>query len=81
MHTAADDIVVERPVVSTVLVAAVATLVYVVLQLLLDGFVDVVETAAFVGIFTVVYVGGNWLLRRRAAASSESEASEDTSEE
>jgi len=81
MNMAADDIVVERPVVSTVLVAAVATLVYVVLQLLLDGFVDVVETAAFVGIFTVVYVGGNWLLRRRAAASSESEASEDTSEE
>ena len=61
----ADDIVVERPVVATVLVAAVAAVAYVGIQLLLDGAIAPVETAVFVVVFTAVYVGGNRVLRRR----------------
>ena len=65
MNMEADDIVVERPVVATVLVAAVAAVAYVGIQLLLDGAIAPVETAVFVVVFTAVYVGGNRVLRRR----------------
>lgn len=66
MNMEADDLVVERPVASTLLVAAVATVAYVALQLVLDGVVAPLETVVFVALFTVVYVGGNWVLRQRA---------------
>ena len=65
MNMKADDIVVERPVVAVVLVAAVAAVTYVGIQLLLDGAIAPVETAVFVVVFTAVYVGGNRVLRRR----------------
>lgn len=64
MNMEADDLLVDYPLGATVLVAAVATLVYVVLQLALDGSVATLETPVFVVIFTAVYVGGNWYLRR-----------------
>jgi predicted membrane-bound dolichyl-phosphate-mannose-protein mannosyltransferase len=66
MNMEADDVVVARPVVAVVLVAAVAAVTYVGIQLLLDGAIAPVETAVFVVVFTAVYVGGNWVLRRRA---------------
>jgi len=64
MNMEADDLLVDYPLGATVLVAAVATLAYVVLQLVLDGSVAALETAVFVVIFTAFYVGGNWYLRR-----------------
>lgn len=73
----ADDIVVEQPVVATALVAVVATVVYVGLQLAMDGEISPVETAIFTGIFTLVYVGGNYLLRRNADESDVDESSVD----
>ena len=60
----ADDVVVEQPALAVALVAVVATAVYVGLQVLLDGSVAPVETAIFTAVFTLVYVGGNYLLRR-----------------
>lgn len=57
--------ILDRPVVSTAIVAVVAALVYVGIQLALDGAVAPVETATFVGIFTAIYVGGNWVLREQ----------------
>ena len=62
----ADDVVVERPVVAMALVAGVAAVAYVGIRLVLDRGIAPVETAVFVVVFTAVYVGGNWVLRRRA---------------
>jgi len=75
MNMDVDDIVVEQPLVATALVAAVATVVYVGLQLAMDGAVAPVETAVFTLIFTLVYVGGNYLLRRNAGDSAGGEGS------
>ena len=61
----ADDVAVERPVVATALVAGVAAVAYVGIQLVLDRGIAPVETAVFVVVFTAVYVGGNRVLRRR----------------
>ena len=65
MNMEADDVVVERPVVATALVAGVAAVAYVGIQLVLDRGIAPVETAVFVVVFTAVYVGGNRVLRRR----------------
>lgn len=65
MQLNTDPLVADHPVASTVLVAAVATLVYAGLQIVLDGAVATVETAIFVLVFTAVYVGGTWFLRTR----------------
>lgn len=62
-----DDIAVERPVLATVVVAAVATAAYVGVQLALDGGVAPAETASFVLIFTLVYVAGARYLGGRTA--------------
>ena len=61
----ADDVVVERPVVATALVAGVAAVAYVGIRLVLGRGIAPVETAVFVVVFTAVYVGGNRVLRRR----------------
>ena len=66
MNMEADDVVVERPVVATALVAGVAAVAYVGIRLVLGRGIAPVETAVFVVVFTAVYVGGNWVLRRRA---------------
>jgi hypothetical protein len=70
MDMEADDILRERPVLATAAVAAVSALAYVAVQVVLDGVVDPVETAIFVLVFTLVYVGGNRYLRGRAADES-----------
>jgi len=75
MNMESDDIAVERPVLATVVVAAVATVAYVGVQLVLDGAVAAAETASFVLIFTLVYVGGSRYLRERT-----SETGDDTPE-
>jgi len=66
MNTECADLVLDRPALATAVVAAVATVAYLAIQLVLDGAVAPVETAAFALIFTVVYVGGNWYLGRQA---------------
>ena len=66
MNMDADDIVLERPVIATFIVALVAALTYVGIQLALDGSVAPAETASFVLIFTIIYVAGNRFLRERA---------------
>jgi hypothetical protein len=70
MDMEADDILRERPVLATAAVAAVSALAYVAVRVVLDGVVDPVETAIFVLVFTLVYVGGNRYLRGRAADES-----------
>ncbi|MFB6087203.1 MAG: hypothetical protein ABEJ85_01680 [Haloarculaceae archaeon] len=65
MNMEADDVLFERPVVATGLVALVAAIAYIGIQLVVDGAVAPVETATFVVVFTLVYVGGDRLLRRR----------------
>ena len=70
MDMEADDILRERPVLATAAVAAVSALAYVAVRVALDGVVDPVETAIFVLVFTLVYVGGNRYLRGRAADES-----------
>jgi hypothetical protein len=70
----ADDIVVDQPVVATAAVALVATVAYVGIQFVIDGVVAPVETAIFVAVFTAVYVGGNWYLRRREREADDGEA-------
>ncbi|QLH76348.1 hypothetical protein HZS55_03085 [Halosimplex rubrum] len=65
MNMESDDIAVERPVLATVVVAAVAAVAYVGVQLVLDGAVAPAETASFVLIFTLVYVAGARYLRER----------------
>ncbi|PSP67481.1 hypothetical protein BRC70_08080 [Halobacteriales archaeon QH_6_68_27] len=64
MNMEADDVVVERPVVATALVAGVAAVAYVGIRLVLGRGIAPVETAVFVVVFTAVYVGGNRVLRR-----------------
>jgi len=71
MNMKSDDIAVERPVLATVVVAAVATVAYVGVQLVLDGAVAPAETAAFVLIFTLVYVAGVRFLRERTDESGD----------
>jgi hypothetical protein len=67
MNMESDDIAVERPVLATVFVAAVATAAYVGVQLALDGGVAPAETASFVLIFTLMYVAGARYLGGRTA--------------
>ena len=70
MDMEADDILRERPVLATAAVAAVSALAYVAVRVVLDGGVDPEETAIYVLVFTLVYVGGNRYLRGRAADES-----------
>ncbi|WP_167837444.1 hypothetical protein [Halosimplex halophilum] len=77
---ASDDIAVERPVLATVVVAAVAAVAYVGVQLVLDGAVAPAETASFVLIFTLVYVAGARYLRERSAESDASPTDGDTTD-
>mgnify|MGYP007008814846 CR=1 FL=1 len=73
-----DDIAVERPILATAVVAAVATVAYVGVQLVLDGAVAAAETAAFVLIFTVVYVAGARYLRERPSDSDDATGGDST---
>ncbi|MFB6139047.1 MAG: hypothetical protein ABEJ26_01270 [Halosimplex sp.] len=63
MNVEVDDLFDERPVVATVVVALVATVVYVAIQLVSAGGVALAETGTFVLVFTLVYVGGSRYLR------------------
>jgi hypothetical protein len=74
MNMDADDIVVDQPVVATATVALVATVAYVGIQFVIDGVVAPVETAIFVAVFTVVYMSGNWYLRRREREDGDGDA-------
>ena len=65
MNMDADDVVLDRPVLATAMVAAVAAIAYVGIQVVLGEAVAPVETAVFVVVFTVVYVAGNRYLRSR----------------
>jgi hypothetical protein len=67
MNMESDDIVLERPVLATAAVALVAAVADVGMQLALDGEIVPVQTAIFVVVFTAVYIGGTYLLRRRNA--------------
>ncbi|QPV64749.1 hypothetical protein I7X12_09155 [Halosimplex litoreum] len=78
MNMESDDIAVERPVLATVVVAAVATVAYLGVQLALDGAVAPAETASFVLIFTLVYVAGSRYLRERTDGSDDGAAGDDT---
>lgn len=77
MNVETGEIVVERPVVSAVIVALVAAVAYVGIQLVFDGAIAPLEAATFVAIFTVVYAGGNWMLRKRVL-ESQNERTADT---
>jgi membrane protein implicated in regulation of membrane protease activity len=68
MNMEADDVVVDRPVLATALVAAVAAIAYVGIQVVLGDAVAPLETAVFVVVFTTVYVAGNRYLRGRERA-------------
>ncbi|MFB6074089.1 MAG: hypothetical protein ABEJ89_03670 [Haloarculaceae archaeon] len=56
------DLFAASPVASVVIVAAVATVAYVLIQVILDGSVSVAETAAFVFVFTFVYAASRYYL-------------------
>ena len=56
----------ERPALTLIAVAAVATLVYAGFQLVADGGVDPLETAVFAVVFAAVLAGTS-LLRERLA--------------
>lgn len=73
MNMESDDIAVERPVLATVVVAVVATVAYLGVQLAFDGVVALAETASFVLIFTLVYVAGSRYLRDGAADADDAE--------
>lgn len=60
----------ERPILAIALAAVVATVVYLAIQLAMDGRVDPIETAAFAVIFTGVYVAFLYLRRKLADAES-----------
>jgi predicted membrane-bound dolichyl-phosphate-mannose-protein mannosyltransferase len=81
MNMESDDIAVERPVLATVVVAAVATVAYVGVQLALDGAVAPAETASFVLIFTLVYVAGSRYLRERTSEGDDGAAADDAAGE
>jgi membrane protein implicated in regulation of membrane protease activity len=68
MNMEADDIVIDRPALATGVVAAVAAVAYVGIQVALGEAVAPLETAVFVVVFTAVYVAGNRYLRRRERA-------------
>ena len=61
----ADDVVVDRPVLATAVVAVFATVAYVGVQVAFGDSVAPLETAIFVVVFTAVYVAGNRYLRGR----------------
>ena len=71
MNMKSDRILVERPALSVVLVALVSALAYVGIQVALDSSIELVETATFVAIFTVVYAGGTWVLREQMGSAGE----------
>lgn len=58
----------QRPLVTVAVAAIVATVVYLVIQLVLDGQIDLVETGAFVLVFTGVYVAFLYLGDRLESA-------------
>lgn len=74
---AADDLLLDRPVAATAVVAAVAALAYVGVQVVLDGSVAPLETAVFVVVFTAVYVLGNRHLRARERDDGDEPAPEE----
>jgi len=71
MNMDADDVVLDRPVLAAAVVATVAAVAYVGIQLVLGESVAPLETAVFVVVFTVVYVAGNRYLRGRERADEE----------
>jgi len=68
MNMDADDVVLDRPVLATAVVAVVAAIAYVGIQVVLGEAIAPVETAVFVVVFTAVYVAGNRYLRGRERA-------------
>lgn len=60
------DVPAENPAVAVAISAVVATVVYLAIQLVMDGTVDLVETAAFVIVFTGVYAAFLYLRREIA---------------
>lgn len=77
MNTEAEDILVERPVVATAVVAAVAAVAYAGIQLALGDAVAPVETVLFVVVFTVVYVAGSRYRRRARDGAETSQTGDD----
>jgi len=71
MNMDADDVVLDRPFLATAVVAAVAAIAYVGLQVVLGEALAPLETAVFVVVFTAVYVAGNRYLRRRERANDD----------
>lgn len=61
-----DGLPAERPVVAVAVAAVVATVVYLAIQLVMDGSIELVETAAFAIVFTGVYVAFLYLRRQYA---------------
>jgi len=57
----------ERPLLAVGLSAVVATVVYLAIQLAMDGRIDPVETVAFAIVFTGVYVAFLYLRRQLAS--------------
>ncbi|WP_123535060.1 hypothetical protein [Halosimplex salinum] len=80
MNVDADEFIDERPAAATAVVAAVATAAYAGIQLVLDGEVALAETAAFVLIFTLVYVGGNRYLQSRGADGDSGDSGDGTAD-
>ncbi|MFW5956169.1 MAG: hypothetical protein ACOCQY_02085 [Halorhabdus sp.] len=62
--TAISDVPSQMPWLAVAVSAVVATIVYLAIQLVIEGQIDVVETAAFVVIFTGVYAAFLYLRRR-----------------
>jgi hypothetical protein len=54
----------QRPLLAVAIAAVVATVVYTAIQLVMEGGVDVIETAAFVIVFAGVYVAFLYLRRQ-----------------
>ncbi|WP_136688223.1 hypothetical protein [Halorhabdus amylolytica] len=61
----------DRPFVAVAIAAVVATVVYLAIQLAMDGRIDFVETAAFVIVFTGVYVAFLYLRRQLSGDKGE----------
>ncbi|ACV12379.1 hypothetical protein Huta_2212 [Halorhabdus utahensis DSM 12940] len=57
------DVPAEKPAVAVAISAVVATVVYLAIQLVMDGSINPVETAAFVIVFTGVYAAFLYLRR------------------
>lgn len=61
--TSLSEVPAENPAIAVAISAVVATVVYLAIQLVMDGSVDLVETAAFVIVFAGVYAAFLYLRR------------------